>query len=660
MRHRKATKERKRSVLSRTEAVEAYRAAHKKALKAYREDAEHGRWPYPQVLDDILDGKSVAGRVELGLINVPTERIVGTVSAGRRSVFSRDFMPLAEINTEFGSKWISLCEAHLDAEGIRDPIRCYEYYGDFYVQEGNKRLSVMRYFDAPTIPASVLRIVPAYANDPKTRLYYEFLEFYHLSRTYAFRFTKPGQYKKLVAALGFEPDEIWTEEQRRHVLSDLTLFSEAAARVKLPEGVTLSDAFLSWISLYSHNDFSKLSPETLLASLHTGVKDPEADVTVATEADPIGQTLLSRIYNAMFLPTQIHAAFIHEFPPERSNWVRGHEKGRLFAEEQLAGKVKTQAYIVDPEADTDALFTEAVKDGAQVIFATTPSLIDPCRRAAAAYPNVKILNCSVAMPYSGVRTYYSRIYETKFLAGAIAGACSHSDLLGYVAAAPIFGVPASINAFALGARLVNPRAVVKLRWSCVESDPVASLIRDGVDVISNHEWFAPEAPQPPYGLIRIRSDGSLESLAATYWNWGAFYEKLLSDILLGHWEDESANRSAAAINYWWGLQSNVIGVTPSEKLPEGVRALVEALKSSIVEGRLDPFRRIMSDQEGIVRNDGNRWLSPSEILRMDWLSDTVEGTIPTFSEILPMAQPTVRLLGVYRESIPPIKDGPIL
>lgn len=646
--------------MSRAEAVEAFRTAHKKAVKTYREDVEHGRWPYPQVLDDILEGKSVAGRIELGVMNIPTDRIVGTVTAGRRSVFSRDFMPLAESNTEFGSKWISLCEAHLSDEGIRDPIRCYEYFGDFYVQEGNKRLSVLRSFDAPTVPASVLRIVPAYSDDPKTRLYYEFLAFYHVSRTYAFRFTRSGCYEKLVAALGFEPDEIWSELQRRRVQSAFTLFSDVSKRVKFPDGVSLSDAFLAWVSVYSIDDLNNLSSETLLASLNASVTDADADVTVATETEPAGKNLLSRIYDAMFLPTHLSAAFLHEYAPEVSNWVRGHEQGRIYAEEALEGKIETRAYIADAAHTPDELFKDAVRDGAQVIFATTPSLIDACRRAAAAYPNVKILNCSVAMPFPGVRTYYSRIYETKFLAGVIAGACSHSDRIGYVASAPIFGVPASINAFALGARLVNPRAVVKLRWTCTETDPFATLLKDGVDVVSNQEWFAPEAPQTPYGLIRVKSDGALEPLAATFWNWGAFYEKLFRELLLGHWEDESANRSAAAINYWWGMQSSVIGITPAEKLPEGVKALVEALKNSIVEGRLDPFRRVMSDQEGLVRNDGDRWLSPDEILHMDWLSDAIEGSIPAFSEILPMAQGTVRLLGVYRDTIPPKKDGPIL
>lgn len=644
----------------RAEAVEAYRAAHKRALKTYREDTGRGRWPYPQVLDDLLEGRQVAGRIELGTINVPAERIVGTANEGRRAVFSRDFMPLPEMNTEFGAKWTTLCQAHLSDEGIRDPIRCYEYRGDFYVQEGNKRLSVLRFFDAPTISASVMRIVPVFSDDPETRLYYEFLEFYHVSRTYAFRFTKPGRYKKLVAALGFEPDEIWTEDQRRRVLSAYSLFSESAARVKFPDGIGMSDAFLAWISVYSLDDLNDLSPETLLASMHASVTDAEADVTVATESEPAGKPLLLRIYDAMFLPTHLNAAFIHASAPEGSSWVRAHERGRLYAEEQLAGKITTRAYAPGPDADFNALFADAVRDGAQIIFATAPSLIDACRRAAAAYPNVKILNCSAAMPYPGVRTYYSRIYETKFLAGAIAGACSHSDRLGYVASAPIFGVPASINAFALGARLVNPRAVVKLRWSCTESDPLNALIKDEVDVISNQEWFAPETPQPPYGLIRVLGDGTQEPLAATYWNWGAFYEKLLNDLLLGHWEDESANSSAAAINYWWGMQSGVIGVTAAEKLPEGVKAITEILKSAIIGGRLDPFRRVMSDQEGIVRNDGNRWLSPTEILHMDWLSDTVEGSIPAFSELLPMSQNIVRLMGVYREQIPPVKDGPIL
>lgn len=60
-------------------------------------------------------------------------------------------MPLIPANSEFGLKWRSLCEYHLGESGIRDPVLCFEFLGRFYVQEGNKRVSVLKYFGAATI-----------------------------------------------------------------------------------------------------------------------------------------------------------------------------------------------------------------------------------------------------------------------------------------------------------------------------------------------------------------------------------------------------------------------------------------------------------------------------------------------------------------------------
>ena len=41
---------------------------------------------------------------------------------------------------------------------------------------------------------------------------------------------------------------------------------------------------------------------------------------------------------------------------------------------------------------------------------------------------------------------------------------------------------------------------------------------------------------------------------------------------------------------------------------------------------------------------------------MDWLCDNVEGSIPRFEELLPMSHSLVRLLGVYRDDLPPVKE----
>ena len=49
-----------------------------------------------------------------------------------------------------------------------------------------------------------------------------------------------------------------------------------------------------------------------------------------------------------------------------------------------------------------------------------------------------------------------------------------------------------------------------------------------------------------------------------------------------------------------------------------------------------------------------------EILHLDTLPDCVEGEIPPYEALLPMARPIVRLQGIYRDRIPPEKEDPIL
>ena len=282
------------------------------------------------------------------------------------------------------------------------------------------------------------------------------------------------------------------------------------------------------------------------------------------------------------------------------------------------------------------------------------------RTIAAKYSGVRVLNCSASMPYTGVRTYYSRIYEGKFLTGAIAGAMSRDGLIGYVASNPIFGVPASINAFALGAQLTNPRARIQLRWSCVEEDPMARLAEDGVDLISNRDIPAPDRVREPWGLCQLRPDGSLLPLASPYWHWGNFYVKIVRSIFSGGWDALSAKDGGRAVNYWWGMSSRAIDVTLSQTLPSGVRQLVEILRKGVADGSILPFQRPIRSQDGTVRNEGERWFSPEEILHMDWLCDCVDGGIPAFEELLPMSRNLARLQGVYRDQILPEKESTLL
>ena len=105
------------------------------------------------------------------------DAVSGNRSAGRTKAFTAGFRPLLPIDTEFATKWINLCAAHL-SEGIREPVLCYEYLGRFYLQEGNKRFSVLKHMGSPRITGQVLRVMPVNDGSPRYQAYKEFLEFY--------------------------------------------------------------------------------------------------------------------------------------------------------------------------------------------------------------------------------------------------------------------------------------------------------------------------------------------------------------------------------------------------------------------------------------------------------------------------------------------------
>ena len=132
-----------------------YKDALKLGQKEFRSCTSKGQYPYLLALEDFVPAERINQGVDLGTIQIPMEFIVG----GRGKVLARNFMPLVEEDSEFADKWKNLCQAHLE-EGIRDPVKVYEYLNRFYVEEGNKRVSVLKYFGAPKVYASVTRILP--------------------------------------------------------------------------------------------------------------------------------------------------------------------------------------------------------------------------------------------------------------------------------------------------------------------------------------------------------------------------------------------------------------------------------------------------------------------------------------------------------------------
>ena len=643
------------------EATEEYAQALKQGQREAKELAALGKNPNPEVLDEILQDNMAETVVDVGLTEIPAERIVGTKSSGRITAFSAGFLPLLGTDTEFATKWKSLCADHLGDVGIREPIVCFEYLGNFYVQEGNKRVSVLRYFGGTRIPGTVKRILPGRSEDPAIRAYYEFLDYYKVSKLYIPRFTRPGDYAKFLKLIGKKSDENWTEDERRTFNSRFHYFSDAFAAMKSrPQTVGPEEALMLWLQLYPYDHLSSLSASELLKTLEAlsyDVVTAADEGTVQVETTP-EENPKTNLLTWMISPDRIHVAFVHQLTSAASAWVTGHEEGRKYIEEVFGDKVVCRSYF---EANTlesaEEKIDEAIRDGATVIFTTSPMLSRASLKLAVKYPKVRIFNCSVSQPYSSIRTYYGRMYEAKFISGAIAGAMAQNNRIGYIASYPILGTIASINAFALGAQLTNPRAQIELGWSCCEGNPQADFFTDGIRVVSNRQ--APSQNRMyldfcSYGTYLMGEHSNLIPLGMPVWVWGKFYERVVNFYLSG---GKKINKDPySAINYWLGMDSGVIDIELSDKLPAGVRTLAELLRKNIIDGTLDPFARKIIAQDGTVKNDGSRTLDPKERLHMDWLCENVIGRIPSFEQILPMSRTMVRELGIYRDSIPGIQE----
>ena len=644
------------SDMMRGSAKEEYLRAQSAGLREKRELEAQGLSPYPVVLEEAFPGVSKVSGVSLPLVEIPADRIVGTVTSGRKSTFSASFLPLPEVGSEFSAKWIALCEAHLSDTGIRDPIECIEYLGNFYVREGNKRVSVLRWFGAVRIPAKVRRVMPLEKDSPRAEAYEEFLDFFKTTGIYDIQFTKPGKYAKLLSALGKKPADPWTEQEKKRLVSAFTGFKEAFAPFKSKDHALLAeDALLLFLKVYPFGQLTGMTRQELkkaLSALWPDIVTTSDSGAITVKTTPDDEKKKSVISKLIAGTKHLNAAFICQNDPERSAWTRGHAEGAAYLAEALGDSVSVKTYFhADTPEDAERLIGEAVSDGADLVFTTTPQLLDATLKAAVKHPKVGFYNCSACQPFSSVKSYYCRIYEGKFITGLIAGALADNDLVGYVGSYPIMGVPASINAFALGARMTNPRAKILLEWSATEIDCVRKFRERGVWVISNRDIPTADASglnQSYIGTFTIDGDGGLTPIASPVWMWGKLYEHIVRSVLSG-----SVEKKEHAVNYWWGMDSGAIDIALSNLVPEGVRKLAEAMTDKLKRGELDVFAQRITAQDGSVISDGVHPLSSLDVLRMDRLSDAVEGHIPEYGELLPFSRALVRALGVYRDRIPP-------
>lgn len=629
-----------------------YQEALKLGKREYKTCVSSGRYPYLPVLDEIIANEGILSEQNLGIQQIPLDFVVGTSTVGRTYSFAANFMPILGANTEFGMKWANLADAQIN-EGIRDAIVCYEYMNRYYVVEGNKRVSVLKYFGADSITAVVTRKIPKQSEDEDVKRYFEYVEFNRLTGVNYLEFSKLGNAVKLLDVM--DRNRIWTEEERKEFKSVWNRFSKM---YKFRGGdklsITIGDAMLAFLQVFSYDEMKHMTED----QFNDSIIKIWNEFVVLTEKhnvglvmDPIENKSKGNGILKFFLPMTsasnkpFTVAFLYTKCPEVSDWIYSHELGRNYLEETFPGQIKTIRVDNVNNDNIEEVLEDVIKKGAKIIFGVAPQMMKPSLKVAIAHPEVKILNCSLNTPHKYIRTYYGRMYEAKFLSGVIAGALAENDKIAYIADYPIYGMIANINAFALGALCTNPRAKIYLEWSTRKGyDREKFLWDNDLRVVSDQDMITPDAASRQFGLY-INKDWETHNLVMPLWNWGIFYEKMIQSILAGSYQSEE-DGDTKALNYWWGMSAGVIDLICSKQIPKGIRRLVEHLKADICTGEIVPFYGEIIDQNGNIRNKPEKEMKPEDIMNMDYLVENVIGTIPNLMEVIDDAKSVIQVKGI--------------
>lgn len=359
-------------------------------------------------------------------------------------------------------------------------------------------------------------------------------------------------------------------------------------------------------------------------------------------------------------PAKLKAGFVYVGPVGDYGWTNAHDEARkaLCARYPWLDTVIVESV---PEADSARVIDRLVaEEKCAVVFTTSFGFMNDTVRAAERYPDTIFMHCSGFRRAKNLGTYFAELHQVYYLNGLMAGALSKSGKLGYVGAQPIPEVIRHVNAFALGARAVNPKATVAVKWLFTWYDPAKAreaaeaLIAEGCDALA----FTEDSPavvqaaeehtakgKPVFAFAHyspMLAFGKSACVSGQLVDWTPLYEDILLRVRLGAWSSDDR---------WWMLREGaaLLGADKATPVnPAHEAALKAAMVDDPVHGKLsvydlvmkrraemseptvlfDPFTGPVRDAAGTTRLKPGERGSRDLLWSMDWFVEGVTGTIP--------------------------------
>ena len=324
-------------------------------------------------------------------------------------------------------------------------------------------------------------------------------------------------------------------------------------------------------------------------------------------------------------------AFVYVAPIGDLGWTWAHDQARLMLEKETG--VETAFIENVPEGpDAERVIRDFAQKGYDVIFTTSFGFMEPTVTVAKEFPDTTFVHISGYKTADNLSTVFGGIEEARYLSGLVAGKATKSNILGYVAAFPIPEVVRGINAFAQGAREVNPDAEVRVVWTQTWFDPVKekeaaeALLDEGADVIAQHQdTTEPQKAAAERGALSIGYDSDMAQfvgdtvLTSPIWNWGPKYVDIVKQVQAGTYKSEQ---------FYGHMADGTFDLAPlSAKVDADTKTLVEQRKQALIDGNFNVFCGPLKAADGTEVLAEGKCMNLGEKLGMDFFIEGVKGEL---------------------------------
>ncbi|CAN5195248.1 BMP family ABC transporter substrate-binding protein [soil metagenome] len=325
------------------------------------------------------------------------------------------------------------------------------------------------------------------------------------------------------------------------------------------------------------------------------------------------------------LSAPIKPAFIYLNAKNDGGWQQAIDEARQKIEKQLGLSIPFVENVPDEAAKIEPAAELYIRRGYNVILGSSFGYSDAFKSLAEKHPDIAFIDISGTKQAANLGSVYGKTYESQYLCGMAAGAMSKSGKIGFVAAHPLGLVNWTINAYALGAQAINPKAVVYAVFTGAWNDPVKeraaakALIDQGADVLGQNidtattQIVAQERGIYGTGHNRdLREFAPKATLCSSVWVWDRFFVPELKKIASGTWTPDP-----------YGAFPGIAGggtdiACCNSAVPKDVADKIMAVRKEIVDGSKQIFKGPLLDRDGKERVAEGKVLGGADLWKMDW------------------------------------------